>query len=104
MITLNTTQKVDLVISATNSLGKTAPINGVPLWTSSNVNAVSLVIAADGLSAYAFGNGAGTATVSVIANAGTDAAPVQISASVDLTVSVALATNLVITPSAVISQ
>lgn len=104
MITLNTAQKVDLTISATNTAGKPASVTGVPLWNSSNVNAVSLVVAADGLSAYAFGNGVGNATVSVIANAGTEAVPVQISASVDLTVSLAPATTLVITPSTVVSQ
>lgn len=99
MININTTQKVALSIVPEDVLGHTVPnsaITGVPLWNTTNVNVASLVVAADGFSATAFGTGAGTATINIIANAGTTAAPVQINGTVDITVVQAPASQLVV--------
>lgn len=104
MTTLNNEQKVTLTVSPQTAHGKPASITGVPLWSSSDVNVLSLVVSADGLSATAVGGAAGQATVSVIANAGTEAAPVQINGSIDITVTSAPAATLVITASTVVDQ
>jgi len=107
MINITTDQKVNLTVSPLSALGRAVPtstIAGVPLWNSSDVNIVSLVVAADGFSAFAIGTGGGTATVSVIANAGTTAAPVEIGGSIQLTVSQAPAASLAISASVVVSQ
>jgi len=104
MINITTTQKVNLVIVPEDVLGHVVPnstITGVPLWNSSNVNVSSLVVAADGFSAYAFGTGAGTATINIIANAGTVAAPVQITGSIEITVGQASAARLSVSASIV---
>lgn len=106
MINLTTTQKVNLVIVPEDILGHAVPnstITGIPLWNSSNVNVSSLVIASDGFSAYAFGTGAGTALINIIANAGTLAAPIQITGSIAITVGQAAASQLAISAS-IISQ
>jgi len=107
MINLTTDQKVNLTITPQSALGRTVPnstINGVPLWNISDTNVGSLVVAADGFSAFLIGAGAGTATVNVIANAGTNANPVQIGGSIAVTVAQAPAASLAISASAVISQ
>jgi len=99
MTNINTTQKVALSIVPEDVLGHTVPnstITGVPLWNTTNASVVSLQVAADGFSAVAFGTGAGTATVNIIANAGTVASPVQINGSIDITVTQAPATQLVV--------
>lgn len=106
MININTTQKVSLSIIPEDVLGHAVPkssITGVPLWNSTNVNIISLVVAADGFSAFAFGTGPGTATINIIANAGTVAAPIQIAGSVDISVGQASATQLAIS-SSIVSQ
>ena len=61
-------------------------------------------MASDGFSAYAFGTGAGTATINIIANAGTVAAPIQITGSISITVGQASAAQLAVSASVVISQ
>jgi hypothetical protein len=107
MINLTTTQKVNITVTPLDALGKIVPnsdINGAPLWNSSDVNIASLVIAQDGFSAYVFGTGAGTATISVIANTGTVANPLQISGSLPISVAQAPAVSLQLSASTVISQ
>jgi hypothetical protein len=107
MISITTTEKVQLVIVPEDILGHTVPnstITGTPLWNSSNVNISSLVVASDGFSAYAFGTGAGTASINIIANAGTVASPVEISGSITIAVTQAPATQLAISSSTVVSQ
>jgi hypothetical protein len=107
MINITTDQKVDLTISPLSALGRVVPnatITGVPLWNSSDVNIASLVIAADGFSAYAMGTGSGTATISVIANAGTSNTVVQINGSIQVTVAQAPAASLSMIASAPVSQ
>lgn len=99
MTNINTTQKVALSIVPEDVLGHVVPnssITGVPLWNTTNASVVSLQVAADGFSAVAFGTGAGTATVNIIANAGTTANPVQITGTIDITVTQAPATQLAV--------
>ena len=107
MINLTTVQKVNLTLVPEDALSRVVPntaITGVPLWNTSNVNVASLVVASDGFSAFALGTGAGTASISVIANAGTTANPVQISGSIQIGVTQAPAAQLALSGSAIISQ
>ncbi len=106
-INLSTTQQATLTLIPEDILGNVTPaatITGTPLWNTSNVNVASLVVASNGLSALTFGTGAGTASISVIANAGTVAAPVQISGSISIYVTQAPAAQLVISASNITIQ
>ena len=94
---ITTDQQVTLTLVPLSALNKTATLADVPLWSSSNVGSVSLVVAADGMSALAVGGSVGSSTISVLGNAGTDAAPVQITGSLNITVSAAPAAILEIT-------
>ncbi len=94
---LTTDQQVSLTVKPLSALGRPVPasaIAGVPLWNTSDASVVSLVVAADGFSAVAIGAAGGTATVTVIANAGTAGSPVQIQGTIDITVSQAPAASL----------
>lgn len=106
-MTLTTEQKVNLTITPESSLNKPLPtstLTGVPLWNVTDVSVISLVVAADGLSAFAVGAGVGTTTVNVIANAGTVASPIQIQGSISLTVTGALAASLTVNATTPVSQ
>ena len=107
MINLTTVRKVNLTLVPEDALGRIVPntaITDVPLWNTSNVNVASLVVASDGFSAFALGTGAGTASISIIANAGTTASPVQISGSIQIGVTQAPAAQLFVSSSAVVGQ
>jgi hypothetical protein len=107
MPNLTTDQQVTLTLIPLSPAGLQVPdstITGTPLWNSSNINVISLVISPDGFSATASATGAGSATVNVIGNAGTIAAPVQISGSIAFTVSQAGAASFQISASAPINQ
>jgi hypothetical protein len=96
MPNLTTDQQVTLTLIPLSPAGLNVPdstITGIPLWNTSNVNVISLVVAANGFSAVASSTGAGSATVNVIGNAGTTAAPIQISGSIAFTVSQAAAAS-----------
>ena len=101
---ITTAQKVDLTVSPLTSNGMAGSIVGTPLWSSSSVSNVSLIVAADGMSAYAIAGTVGSSTVSVIANAGTLAVPVQITGSIVIQVVPAAATTLSILASTPVSQ
>jgi hypothetical protein len=107
MTNITTDQQVSLTVIPISAIGNLVPdsyITGIPLWNSSNVNVASLVVAASGFSATAFGTGAGTSSISVIANAGTTANPVQVSGSVQIGVSQAPVDSLEISSSLPILQ
>ena len=95
--TLTTDQEVPLTVQPLTALGNPATLTGIPLWSSSNVNVISLTVASNGLSASAIATGAGTSTITVAGNAGTVAVPVQVTGTLVLTVTQAPAASIVIT-------
>ena len=97
MTTLTNEQKVSITVSPVTASGKPAKIDGQPLWTSSNTQAVTLEVAPDGLSAFAIGVAAGVSTITIAADSDLGAGVVQISNSVDITVTNAPAASLTIT-------
>lgn len=64
------------------------------MWNSTNLNAITLVVSANGLSATAIASTSGSSTINVIANAGTATSPISISGSVVLSVVPAAAAAL----------
>lgn len=95
MLTLNTEQKVNLTIKPLTVNGKPAKLDGVPTWESSDVGVITLVVAADGLSADAITtDGIGTSTVKVTADADLGEGVENIAASLDVESVHARATNL----------
>lgn len=91
---LTTEQEVVLTVAPVTQLGNPASITGNPMWNSSNLSAITLVVAANGLSATAIAAASGSSTINVIANAGTVAAPLPISGSFVLSVTSAPAAAL----------
>lgn len=70
MVDVTSDQKFDNVaLSITNSHGNPAPVDGVPVWASSDETVLSVVPAADGMSAVVDTVAPGTARVSVTADA-----------------------------------
>lgn len=91
---ITTNQEILLTLSPLSQLGNPATVIS-PLWSSSSINAVSLNIAANGLSCYAIGTNVGASTISVIANADiTGGAPIQVSGSISINVISAPAATL----------
>jgi len=96
---LTTVQQTTLTLVPQDALGNVVPvtaITGSPAWNSSNVNAVSLVVAANGLTATAAATGIGSSTISTIASA----LGSQISGSILITVTQAPPVQLSISASA----
>lgn len=67
-ITLTDEQEVTLTASFRTEGGNSARVDGVPKWASLNPDVVSLVVAADGLSARAVSGVPGTAQVTCTAD------------------------------------
>lgn len=81
MADINTDQNypnVTLVI--TNALGQPAPVDGVPVWASSDATMLTVTPAADGLSALVDTVGPGTARFSITADADTGSGVTTITA------------------------
>lgn len=57
------------VLSITNARGEPAPVEGVPVWASSDETVIRVTAAADGMSAVVDTVAAGTARVTVSADA-----------------------------------
>lgn len=104
MITLTTDQKVNLKLNALTLTGKPANVDGVPLWSTSNANVISLVVSPNGLSAFAVASGAGSASVTVIADGDLTSGIKQLTTSVDLTVTQAGAASIVVTNDPPVAQ
>jgi len=85
-------EKITLTVTEENAAGASVHIAGVPVWTSSNDAAVTVVAAADGLTSVASSVAAGVATVTVSVDG--------LSATFDVTVTQSPGTQLVITASA----
>ena len=70
MLVLTDIQKVALSIQPVSAAGNPAPVDGVPVWSSSDDTVLTVVAAADGMSAEAVTTGKlGSAQVNVTADA-----------------------------------
>lgn len=58
-----------VVLSITDSKGRAAPVDGIPVWASSDDTVLSVAPAADGMSAVVSSVAAGTARITVTADA-----------------------------------
>ena len=94
MLTLNTEQKAKVTVKPLTAKGKPAQVDGPPGWSISDVSVASLVVAPDGLSAEVIGVSAGTATVTVAADADLTSGVRQITGNLDVTVTAAEAATL----------
>lgn len=68
-LVLTDSQKCSLSIKPVDAKGKPAPVDGVPEWSSSDANVISVSPSADGLSAVIVAGDPGSAQVSVSADA-----------------------------------
>ena len=67
---VNTDQRFDnVVLSITNAAGQPAPVDGVPVWASSDETVIRVTPAADGMSGVVDTVAPGTARVTVTADA-----------------------------------
>jgi uncharacterized protein YjdB len=69
MAAMNTSQQIPATLTITNAAGQPAPVDGVPVWASSDETIVAVTAAADGMSAVAAAVAAGTARITVTADA-----------------------------------
>lgn len=86
--TINTSQNFpNVTLTITNAAGNPAPVDGVPVWASSDDTVLGVVAAADGMSAVVNSVAPGTARITVSADADTGAGVVPITGvSEDVTV------------------
>jgi hypothetical protein len=73
MANLNTSQQVPATLAITNAAGQPAPVDGVPVWASSDETVILVTPAADGMSAVAAAVAPGTGRITVTADADTGA-------------------------------
>jgi len=99
LLILTDEQKCQVSVAFKTAKGNPAPVDGVPVWASSNEAAVVVVPAADGLSAeIQTPGGLGTAQVSVKADADLGEGVIEIIGLLDVEVKTAGASIVEITP------
>jgi len=99
MLTLTDIQKVSFTISIVDVVGNPAPVQGVPVWASSNPEFVSLTVADDGMSAVAEAVGPlGSAQISVTADADLGGGVTPLVGIVDISVIASDAVSLSLLP------
>jgi hypothetical protein len=69
MADLTTAQQFNVTLTITDTAGNPAPVDGVPVWATSDATVVAVTAAADGMSAVAPGIAAGVARLTVTADA-----------------------------------
>jgi len=90
-------QQVTLTIQPVDKKGAPAPVDGVPVWASSDATVVAVTPAADGMSAVVVGVAPGTARVVVTADADTGAGVTDLTGTLDFTVTGGSAVSITIT-------
>lgn len=89
MADINTSQAIPATLAITNAAGAPAPVDGVPVWASSDETVLTVAAAADGLSALVSSVAPGTARVTVSADADLGAGVIPIAGvSEDINVTV----------------
>jgi hypothetical protein len=104
MAQINDSQKVLLTVKPLTSSNKPAALNGVPFWSISDVNIATLDVSPDGLSAWVISNSPGSAVVTVAANADFSGGVREISASLDIQVTITEAATLEISVGTPVSK
>lgn len=95
MLVLTDTQQVDVAIKPVDKKGNAAQVDGVPVWTSSDLNIATVEAAADGLSAVVkAANGLGDVQISVTADADLGAGVQPLVGTLDITVAAGAAVSL----------
>ena len=95
---LTDVQKVELSISPTSAAGNPAPVDGAPVWTSSDDTVLTVTASEDGLSAVAVTTGKlGKAQVNVTADADMGEGVKAITGVLDIEVKVSEAVSLAVT-------
>jgi hypothetical protein len=99
---IKATQEFDASVAFQDSLGNPAPVEGVPAWTNSNESVLSMVVAADGLSAVVSAVGVpGSGQISVQADADLGEGVTTITGTLDIEVTPGDAINVVLNTGAV---
>jgi hypothetical protein len=94
-------QKVQLSINPVTAAGNAARVDGVPVWSVSDSNVLSLEVAEDGLSAWVSTVGPlGESQVAVVADADLGEGRRELAATLDVTVVAAEAASLAISAGA----
>ncbi len=102
--TMTTTQQFTASINPTDHKGKPAPVDGVPVWASSNEAVAKVTPAADGMGGFVVAQGVGDYSISVSADADLGAGVTTITASDTGTVSQGQATAIAFTTGPVEEQ
>lgn len=98
MLNLTDTQQATLSIQPVDKKGNPAPVDGVPVWASSNTEVLTVEPAADGMSAVAKAVGPlGSAVVSVKVDADLGSGVTELSGGLDVSVSGGGATSITVT-------
>lgn len=98
-LTMNTIQQCVLTIKPVDAKGHPAPVDGIPVWLSDNTDVLSLTPADDGLTCVAAAVGIpGTAKVQVSCDADLGAGVTLLVGTLDVSVTAAPATTIVIDP------
>lgn len=94
---IKATQEFDASVAFQDSLGNPAPVEGVPTWVNSNESVLSMVVAADGLSAVISAVGVpGSGQISVQADADLGEGVTTITGVLDVEVQPGDAVNVVL--------
>lgn len=96
-LVLTDIQKVSLSITPTSAAGNPAPVDGAPVWTSSDESVLTVTASEDGLSAEAVTTGKlGVAQVSVSADADLGEGVTTITGVLDVEVKASEAVSLAV--------
>ena len=101
---ITTTQEFDIANPFLDRKGKPAPVDGMPVWASSNEAVASVVPSPDGLTATVVAQGVGDYTISVAGDADLGAGVTTITGSDTGSVTQGVATTAVLIPGAVREQ
>lgn len=98
MITLTDLQKVELAIAPVDAMGNAAPVEGVPVWVSSDPAVVAVTPSPDGMTCVAVTVGPiGTAQITVSADADLGPGVATITGVLDVQVIASQAVSLAVT-------
>lgn len=104
-VEMTTIDQFEVTIAPKNAKGQPAPVDGVPTWLTDNTDAVALEPSADGMSCLVKAVGiAGGAMVQVEADADMGSGVTLIRGTLQVNVTPAPATNIVLTPGPVVVQ
>ena len=96
--TLSSIEKVSLMIQPVNAKGNPAPIDGIPVWTTSDPTVATLIVADDGLTASLVAINPGSVQITVQADADLGPGTKLITGTLDVTVTAAEAVSINIIP------